>query len=52
MNEDIKTYANTLIDQLISIKDFHRGELLGSEVETINDVCNLISDNIENLEVK
>ena len=52
MNEDVKTYAHTLVDQLINIKDFHRGELLGSEVEAINDVCNLIIDNMDNLEVK
>lgn len=52
MNEDVKTYANTLVDQLISIKDFHRGELLSSEVEAINDVCNLIIDNMDKLEVK
>ena len=33
---------NEIIDKLISIKDWHRGELLLSEIEAINDACNCI----------
>lgn len=47
---DIKAYANTLIDQLISIKDNHRDVLTFEEIDYINDACNLISKNIERLE--
>ena len=33
---------NEIIDALISIKDWHRGDLMLSEIETINDACNCI----------
>lgn len=47
---DIRTYANTLIDQLIRIKDNHRDVLTFDEIEHLNDACNLISHNLERLE--
>ena len=52
MSEDIKVYANTLIDLLIRIKDIHRYELTRREIDQINDACNLISHNIDKLERK
>lgn len=52
MNEDIRIYANTLIDSLIRIKDIHRYELTRREIDQINDACNLISHNIDKLEKK
>ena len=51
MEYDVQTYANMLIDQLIRIKDRHRSELSLAEVEVINDSCNLISHNLQKLEV-
>jgi hypothetical protein len=47
--KNLKTYANTLIDELCLLKDKHKHELTRSEVETINNAANLIEHNIENL---
>lgn len=47
--KNLKTYANTLIDELCFLKDKHKHELTRSEVDTINNVANLIEHNIENL---
>ena len=49
VNENISVYANTIIDGLIAIKDRHRDVLTSSEVDTLNDACNLISHNIKEL---
>ena len=46
---DVTVYANTIIDGLIAIKDFHRDVLTRSEVETLNDAANIISHNIKEL---
>ena len=46
---DVTVYANTIIDGLIAIKDLHRDVLTRSEVDTINDACNLIEANIREL---
>lgn len=46
---DIGVYANCLIDELIRIKDRHRDILNSTEIDTINDACNLISHNIKEL---
>lgn len=47
MNDDMRVYANTIVDQLIRIKDMHRYELSKKEIDSINDACNLISHNLE-----
>lgn len=52
MNDDMRVYANTIVDQLIRIKDMHRYELSRREIDSINDACNLISHNINRLEDK
>ena len=49
-DEQIKVYANTLIDRLIFIKDRHKDIFNLMEIDTINDACNLIAHNIEKLE--
>ena len=46
---DVTVYANTLIDQLIRIKDNHRDILNRTEVNVINDACNIIEHNIREL---
>ena len=46
---DIGVYANCLIDELIGIKDRHRDILSGTEIDSINDICNLVSHNIGEL---
>ena len=48
--EIIRVKANTLIDQMIHIKDRHRDILNSTEIDAINDTCNLISHNIKYLE--
>ena len=48
--EIIRVKANTLIDQMIHIKDHHRYILNPTEIDAINDTCNLISHNIMYLE--
>ena len=40
---------NEIIDALISIKDWHRGDLMLSEIDTINDACNCIKRLAEEL---
>ena len=46
---DLAVYASELVDRLISIKDRYRGELCSSDVDTINDACNLIYHNRKEL---
>lgn len=46
---DVRVYASTLVDQLIRIKDRHRDVLSCSEVDVINDACNLIDHNLKEL---
>ena len=50
--KDVHVYANVLIDELIAIKDMHRDVLTRTEVESINDACNLISHNIKEIKHK
>lgn len=52
MTDEMMLYANTIVDQLIRIKDMHRYELSRKEIDSINDACNLISHNISRLEDK
>lgn len=40
---------NEIIDALISIKDWHKGDLMLCEIETINDACNCIKRLAEEL---
>lgn len=47
--KDLKLYANSLIDQLIRIKDTHRDVLYADEIKSINNICNLVSHNIQEL---
>lgn len=49
MIADVGVIANVIIDELIAIKDSHRDVLTRSEIDTINDACNLISHNIKEL---
>ena len=42
---DLEVYASTLVDELIAIKDHHKDVLNRSEVDSINDACNLIYHN-------
>lgn len=46
---NLNTYANTLIDELIKVKDHHRDVLSKSEIDSINDICNLVQHNLEEL---
>lgn len=46
---DIQVYANTVIDSLIRVKDYHRDVLNSTEIDAINDAANLISHNIQEL---
>lgn len=48
--QELELYANTLVDQLILIKDRHKSELRRHEVDAINDICNLVSHNLKVLE--
>lgn len=50
--EIVRIKANTLIDQMIRIKDNHRDILTMTEIDAINDMCNLVSHNIDRLEVE
>lgn len=53
MDRDIvRVKANTLIDQMIQIKDKHRDILNMTEVDAINNMCNLVSHNIDRLETE
>lgn len=47
---DIRVYANSIIDALILIKDSNRDKLSVTEIDALNDACNLISHNIDRLE--
>ena len=46
---DVTVYTNTLIDQLIRIKDNHRDILTRTEVDALNAACNIIEHNIKEL---
>ena len=48
-DKELRTYANTCVDHLIAIKDSHRDVLMWSEIDAINDICNLVTHNIDNL---
>lgn len=50
--EIVRIKANMLIDQMIRIKDNHRDILTMTEIDAINDMCNLVSHNIDRLEVE
>lgn len=49
---DVHVYANILVDELIAIKDRHRDTLTMTEIESINDICNLVSHNIKEIKRK
>ena len=49
---DVHVYANVLVDELIAIKDRHRDVLNRTEVESINDICNLVTHNIKEIKRK
>lgn len=46
---DVAVYAHMVVDQLIRIKDNHRDILNNTEVDTLNDACNIIEHNIREL---
>lgn len=45
MDRDLSVYAAYLIDKMCRIKDRHRDILTFDEVDTINDICNLLDHN-------
>lgn len=46
---NVEQYANGLVERLISLKDSNRSNLTRSEIDTINDACNLIYHNRKEL---
>lgn len=47
--EVIRAYANDVVERLIALKDMNRDKLSRSEIETLNDVANLIYHNIKEI---
>lgn len=46
---DIQVYGNALIDEMCLIKDRHRDVLSRTEIDSINDICNLVQHNLKEL---
>ena len=46
---DVRVYANDVVDRLIALKDMNRDKLTRSEIETLNDACNIIEHNIKEI---
>ena len=46
---DVKVYANYVVEKLIRLKDSNKSVLTRNEVDAINDACNLIDHNLEEL---
>ena len=46
---DVRVYANDVVDRLIALKDMNRDKLSRSEIETLNDAANLIYHNIKEI---
>ena len=46
---DVRVYANDVVERLIALKDMNRDKLSSSEIETLNDAANLIYHNIKEI---
>lgn len=46
---DVRVYANDVVDRLNALKDDNRDKLTRSEIETLNDACNIIEHNIKEI---
>ena len=46
---DVRVYANDVVDRLIALKDMNRDKLSRSEIDTLNDAANLIYHNIKEI---
>lgn len=46
---DVRIYANDVVERLIALKDMNRDKLSRSEIETLNDAANLIYHNIKEI---
>lgn len=46
---DVRVYANDVVDRLNAIKDNNRDKLSRSEIDTLNDACNIIKHNIKEI---
>ena len=46
---DVRVYANDVVERLISLKDRNRDKLCRADIETINDAANLIYHNIKEI---
>lgn len=46
---DVRVYANGVVERLIVLKDMHKDKLSRSEIDTLNAACNLIDHNIKEI---
>lgn len=46
---NVRTYANDVVERLISLKDRNRDKLSASDIDTLNDAANLIYHNIKEI---
>ena len=46
---DVRVYANDVVERLIALKDMNRDKLSRSEIDTLNDAANLIYHNIKEI---
>lgn len=46
---DVRVYANDVVDRLNALKDKNRDKLSTTEIETLNDACNIIEHNIKEI---
>ena len=46
---DVRVYANDVVDRLNALKDRNRDKLSRSDIETLNDACNIIEHNIKEI---
>ena len=46
---DVRVYANDVVERLIALKDTNRDKLSRSEIDTLNDAANLIYHNIKEI---
>ena len=46
---DVRIYANDVVERLIALKDNNRDKLSMSDIDTLNDAANLIYHNIKEI---
>ena len=49
---DVRAYANDVVERLISLKDRNRDKLCMADIDTLNDAANLIYHNIKELKTE